>query len=138
MNEHPQPPARTLSRRRFLTLLGVGAFGLSAAGCAGLEPDFVVEMLDGNTFRPATLVIPRGTTVLWRNRDTTLHTATFDPDAVSSLPPGTLPQAQEYWDSGNVHSGNTWRHTFGQVGNYLYFCRYHVNEGMVATITVVE
>jgi plastocyanin len=63
-------------------------------------------------FSPATLTIPRGTTVTWTNQDPTPHTSTCDTNV---------------WDSHAISgSGGTFSFTFDVApGTYNYHCSIH-------------
>jgi amicyanin len=59
---------------------------------------------------PGTIEIEAGTTVEWTNNDPLAHTVTA---------------ADRSFDSGQIGSGQTWRHTFTQPGTYDYTCTPH-------------
>jgi plastocyanin len=61
-------------------------------------------------FSPASVSIPIGGSVTWKNTDTASHTAT---DANGSF------------DSGNLDTGKTFTHTFSKAGTYAIICSYH-------------
>ena len=44
---------------------------------------------------------------------------------------------QGLWESGGMENGDTFSHTFTQVGEFPYLCRIHPSF-MIATVTVVE
>ncbi len=71
-----------------------------------------------NGFVPTTMTVKRGTQVTWTNADTTDHTVT----AAS-------------FDSGLIHPGATYAHTFDTVGSFDYHCSVHPT--MQGTINVV-
>ena len=70
-------------------------------------------------FSPSALSIPVGATVVWKNDDSTAHTATSTSPA---------------FDSGNLDRGASYSFTFLKAGTYAYVCSYHPN--MTGTITV--
>jgi len=59
-------------------------------------------------FDPATVEVKRGDTVEWKNDDLVPHTATS-----TSL------------NSGPMASGQSWRHTFTDAGEFPYACTFH-------------
>lgn len=74
-----------------------------------------------NRFDPSALTIPVGTTVSWTNLGTNLHTATaFD----------------ARFDSGTLLPGGAFAFTFNTPGEYGFFCRQHLLNGMVGRIIV--
>lgn len=75
--------------------------------------------IENMSFRPATLTIKTGTEVTWTNNDSLTHTITSD---------------NNVFDSGNVSSGNTYKHTFDKAGTFPYHCSIHPS--MTAEIVV--
>jgi plastocyanin len=67
------------------------------------------------TFKPGTLDVPLGTTVVWTNGDPIEH----------SITNGTPDKPGEAFDSGFLTKGETFSFTFSRVGEYPYFCRRH-------------
>ena len=59
-------------------------------------------------FYPVTIEVQKGEVVEWKNDDLIPHTAT-----------------SSSFDSGATASGQTWRHTFTQAGNFPYVCTFH-------------
>jgi plastocyanin len=115
---------------------------LSKAPAAALVPvaapmsPVLIIMNDKDRFSPATLSVPKGTTLTWRNDDTDPHTVTGDPaksmPGVSVvIPPGATP-----WDSGTVEAGRSFAYTLDTAGHYIYVCTLHGGGGMVATVDV--
>ena len=68
-------------------------------------------------FVPATVTIPKGTTVIWTQKDTVSHTIT-----------GTG------FDSGPLSQGDTFSQTFNDAGTFNYHCSIHAT--MTGTIIV--
>lgn len=60
-------------------------------------------------FSPATVKISIGGTVEWKNDDLIPHTVT----------------SPVFGDSGALASGQTWRHTFKDAGEFPYVCTFH-------------
>lgn len=82
-----------------------------------------VSMVD-TTFEPTDLSVPVGTTVTWTNEGVLAHTVTADDGS---------------FDSGELRSGDTFRHTFEEAGSFPYYCAYHGGpggEGMAGVVTV--
>jgi plastocyanin len=79
--------------------------GSSTPGCETTNECYV----------PSSLVVSVGTTVTWTNDDTAAHTVTSGQDAT---PDGVF-------DSGLFMAGKTFSHTFGEAGEYPYFCFVH-------------
>jgi plastocyanin len=107
----------------------------SASPVAGTTAN-TVQLTDALRFDPATLTVPRGTTVTWRNTSQVPHTVTDDPSKAASASDAQLPSGAQPWDSGNLNPGQTFTHTFDTPGTYKYFCQPHEAGGMVGTITV--
>jgi plastocyanin len=59
-------------------------------------------------FEPRTVEIKKGDVVEWKNDDFVAHTVT-----------------SASFDSGAMQSGQTWRHTFTEAGNFSYACTFH-------------
>lgn len=74
-------------------------------------------------YQPVTLTVSTGTTVVWENNDTVLHTVTSNDGT------GTL-------DSGRLSQGETYSYTFSTPGTYTYYCAIHPN--MRGTIIVTD
>jgi plastocyanin len=68
-------------------------------------------------FEPLTLNVPVGTTVTWKNSDSTLHTVTSG--SSESGTSGTI------FDSSYVAAGKTFQHTFSSAGTFDYYCTLH-------------
>jgi plastocyanin len=85
------------------------ALAASAATPTGAWAGQTVEIKDF-LFGPEALVVPVGTTVVWRNQDIVPHTAT----------------AQDAgWDTGDIPGSAEKAHRFERPGRYAYRCRYH-------------
>ena len=66
--------------------------------------------MPGKLYAPASVSVLVGTTVTWRNSDSTNHTVTSDGDA---------------FDSGYVGQGGSFSFTFDRAGRYAYHCVIH-------------
>jgi plastocyanin len=95
------------------TALLAGALpGLTAAGeammAAATSPATVA--IQNFAFAPATLMVPAGTTVVWKNEDDSPHRI--------GDRTGTLKSAA-------LDDGDTFSHTFAAPGEYAYICTLH-------------
>jgi len=70
-------------------------------------------------FRPASLTVHLGDTVVWTNSGLSAHTATSDAGV---------------WDTGRLSAGQSGSHTFTAAGTFSYHCAIH--PGMRASVTV--
>lgn len=77
------------------------------------------------TFKPKSLEVPVGTTVVWTNGDAIDHSVTN----------GTPEKLRGAFDSGFFNRGGTFSFTFNKAGEYPYFCKRH--DFMRGTIKVV-
>ena len=59
-------------------------------------------------FYPVTIEVKNGDVVEWKNDDLVPHTAT-----------------SASFNSGTIVSGQSWRHTFTNAGNFPYVCTFH-------------
>ncbi len=132
-----------LSRRRLLHLAGTATLAPLLTGCQtpaffekATEDRVLVEMTAERRYEPATVTVPVGTTVVWRNAATVPHTATCDHGAIGNPALVQLPAGAPAWRSGDVYPGETWALRFEVPGTYVYACRFHGAAGMVGTITV--
>jgi plastocyanin len=66
--------------------------------------------IDASSFKPETLTIAVGDSVVWTNRDIIPHTAT-------SKAAG--------FDSGRLDEGKSWKFTATKKGQFPYICSYH-------------
>lgn len=115
---------RSIRRLATVTATAFVLLGLPIAAPSLIGPSaargatHTVEIGDG-FFSPASLTVTVGDTVTWTNADDSPHTVT----------------ASGAFDSGNLNGGQTFSHTFDEIGTFTYVCLYH--DEMVATITVV-
>ena len=86
-------------------------------------------MTISNTFSPATLTVPVGTTVSWRNDAGSLHNVTWN-----SAAGRTAAQAGD--GTGDIADFSTGTHTrlFNTTGTFAFTCTIH--PGMNGTLTV--
>lgn len=84
---------------------------------------FQLSMVENNgtyAFDPATITVPKGSTVIWTNKSDAPHTVTSDTNAFTA--------------SGTVSASQTFQMVFTTAGTYTYHCSIHPY--MKATITV--
>ena len=119
-----------------LVLVASGTILLAACGDTGTNTGsstptptsgggntFQVKMVENNgtySFDPATLTVPKGTTVTWTNKSDAPHTVTSDTSAFTA--------------SNNLSESQTFQMVFATAGTYTYHCSIH--SYMKATITV--
>ena len=83
----------------------------------------LVDMLEFQ-YRPRTVTIRKGWTVVWLNDEAPNHTATAD---------------EGLFDSGSMPYAGTFSFTFDEAGSFPYYCRFHGDKGgvdMAGTIVV--
>ncbi|WP_458210163.1 plastocyanin/azurin family copper-binding protein [Haladaptatus sp. NG-SE-30] len=152
------------TRRDFLRNFGaIGTLSLSLAlaGCSSdssgkttsttlSSSTHKVVTNDNNVFKPATVTIAKGETVVWKNVGRAGHSVTAYEDKI--------PEKAEYFasggfdseqtardsyaagepDSGDLAAGETYEHTFEVSGTYEYFCIPHEMFGDKGTVKVTE
>lgn len=138
----PQSP----DRRRFLAAVGTTAT-TGLAGCLGLFTSDAYDIgMTAVAFRPATVTVPVGSTVVWKNTSSRSHTVTAYegslPDGAAFFATGGYDgetAAREAWNSegeGIITTNETFEHTFETPGDYRYVCLPHETSAMVGTIKV--
>ncbi len=91
--------------------VAIAAVALVAVGsAASAEAPTRTVTMPGKLYEPARLDVLVGTTVVWKNDDSTNHTATAENDAFAS---------------GYVPPGGTFSFTFGKQGRYEFHCTIH-------------
>lgn len=103
-------------------MVGILALSVAAmAGCSGGASSGETKSVTITSagYDPADLVIKKGTTVVWTNKDKTVHT-------VSST--------KSVFDSGVIQPGDKFSHTFDKPGSFLYNCS--INTSMSAEVLV--
>ena len=136
-----------MKERLFLVTVVTMVLGMLAAACGGGDTAAPKSTAATSTPRPTALPtqagktvgadiknvkhldlsIEVGTTVVWTQRDNNVHTTTS----------GSPGNPTGLWDSDPMRKGDTFKHTFTQVGAFPYFCEIH-GSIMTATVTVVE
>ena len=96
---------------------GLRAFAAGAAMCAAGYVCIAVALpgetratIDNFTFKPDTLTVRMGTTLVWENEDDIPH---------------SIVEAQGKFRSAALDTGDTFSFTFDKVGAFDYFCGLH-------------
>jgi plastocyanin len=89
------------------------------AAASGAPADAVVHIA-GFAYKPPTLTIHTGQTVMFVNDDGDAHTVTA---------------TDKSFDSGGLDTKEQWRHTFTKPGRYEYFCALHPYMKAVVVVT---
>jgi plastocyanin len=90
--------------------------GLTSAAVAA--PATHTVTIDGLKFEPDPLIVNRGDTIVWVNKDPFPHTVT----------------AKGAFDSHEIAAGKSWKYVAKKAGEYSYVCTLHPN--MQGTLTV--
>lgn len=113
-------PLTTRAARALRVALATGLIA-ATAGAAVVRAAEVAVAIEGKRFEPATITINQGDTVTW-----TVRESIGEPHSVTS---GTQQQdAGKVFDSGIEglkDGGQTFQHTFGEAGEFPYFCVVH-------------
>ncbi len=138
-----------MDRRTFLkTATGIGAT-VTVAGCIGGSSggDYDIGM-STRAFKPASLEVQPGTTVVWKNTSKQGHSVTAYEDQLpaganywASGGYGSEKQARRAWRSatgGRLGQGDTFEREFTVTGTHNYVCIPHEQSGMAGVITVTE
>jgi len=136
-----------MDRRTFLRAAGLAGTG-AVAGCLDSRAsagDYDVGM-STVAFKPETVTVAVGETVVWRNTSKQSHTVTgYEatlPDGAAYFASGEFADesaAREAWADGfggRIEQEETYSHTFEVAGEYPYFCIPHEKAGMVGTVVV--
>ena len=112
----------------FITLCGCTGSVPSAppATTQTQAPGAVTVTLQNFAFNPASMTVPKGTTVTWVNQDTAEHTIVND--AQGPVARGAL------FTSNPLPKGASYTYTFDTTGTYPYHCSLHPS--MKATVIV--
>lgn len=92
----------------------------------------------GGIYEPATLTVPVGTTVQWKNDGQQVHDATDRRDAALRASDVAYPSGAVPFDSGPMQAGQTFSYTFTVPGTYKYLCVPHEFGGMTGEVTVTK
>jgi plastocyanin len=79
----------------------------AASASGGAQAVTIKDYID----KPASITVPKGTTVTFTNRDTTAHTATSKQAGV--------------FESGPIETGKTGDVTLEKTGTFAYYCLFH-------------
>ncbi len=136
----------------------IATFPYPAGGphvAAGLSPGLfsaapatstVLRFVDASALSTGPLTVAVGTTVTWTNQSNNEpHDVVFPP--AGQTPPPTLspfspPSGGPTYDgttlvdSGVMMPGQSFQLTFTRAGTYTYYCLFHDDDGMVATVVV--
>jgi len=105
---------------------------------AGQKPSVIIKMVDmPASFEPPAVTIKVGDTVEWKNAGNSVHHATSDPSEAMKPGDASTPSGAKAFDSGFLHPGDTYSHTFTEPGIYNYVCAPHETSGMKGKIVVV-
>lgn len=87
----------------------------------GIQAEVLQATIENFAFAPAILKVKKGTTVTWTNKDSVGHTVTGENGG---------------WGSALLAKGQSYSHTFSEVGSFPYYCRPH--PWMKGTVEVGE
>jgi plastocyanin len=90
-------------------LLSLWGVGFAADGGGG-KPVVHTVTIDATTYRPKTVTVHAGDSIVWVNKDLLKHTATAKNGA---------------FDSGDIPAGGSWKYTVKGDGLVAYGCTYH-------------
>jgi plastocyanin len=128
--------------RRLVFISALLGLGLATGACSG--GDSSVSMV-GQTFQPASMTVPAGTTLTFTNESDEAHTVTALQDGIpegadyfASGGFSTESQARQNIADGLIPEGESFEVTLRRPGEYEYFCIPHEAQGMEGTITVEE
>jgi plastocyanin len=130
---------RTIKRFNWVILVTVVAMLIGTAGCTNYSqvsvaptttpieiPGTPTVTMQNLAFSPATITVPRGTTVIWVNKDSASHTIVSD--ARGSVAQGSV------FTSNSLANGASYSFKFDNPGTYQYHCSIHPT--MKATVIV--
>ena len=81
-------------------------------------------IIQNSAFDPSELYVRETATVVWSNKDKTIHTITADNGA---------------FDSGDIQPGGNFSYTFKTRGDYSYHCKYHPEMvGVVKAVVIIK
>lgn len=143
-----------MDRRRYLATLGTSvsaAVSAAVAGCvgggAGTAEEFDVGM-SARAYKPETITVTVGTTVVWKNTSSIAHTVTARagqiPEEATFFASGgydTQDAAEGAWREGNggaIFQSETYEQTLSVPGEYVYYCIPHETAGMAGVVTVED
>ena len=101
-----------------LALAGAAGLWFAASGVAAGPSSKQTVIIEGTSYKPATITVKRGESVTWINRDPFPHTVT----------------AAGAFDSKSIAAGARWTFRPTKAGEFPYICTLHPN--MKGTIKV--
>lgn len=107
-----QPLGAALACALAFVLGGGAAIGTAAAATTH------TVVIEAVSYKPETLMVNRGDTVVWVNKDPFPHTVT----------------SKGAFDSHSIAAGKSWKYTATKPGEFTYICTFHPN--MKGTLTV--
>ena len=119
-----QPKIETISQPIVTQTLPTGmvtetAGTITETATPAMTPAPVLVQIKGFAYNPATITVPKGTTVTWAQMDSGVqHTVTG-----------------EGFDSGILNAGDTFRWTFKKAGTFSYTCSNHPNMLGIVVVT---
>jgi plastocyanin len=87
----------------------VGSLPSGAASVAG-KPTTHTVTIEATDFKPSTLTVKAGDTVVWQNKDPFPHTATSEAGR---------------FDSQKIDPGGSWQYKADKPGEFPYLCSFH-------------
>ncbi|HEY6138508.1 MAG TPA: cupredoxin family copper-binding protein [Thermoanaerobaculia bacterium] len=99
-----------MRRTLFIITLSLLACSAAAAATKHRKPRTHTVVMEAMEFRPATLTVRSGDTIVWVNKDIVEHTAT---------------SATAGFDSKMIRPGQSWKYTIRARGDVAYGCTYH-------------
>lgn len=90
-------------------LVSGNRFATAAPAAAAKQSDITI---DNYTFRPGIVTIPKGTTVVWTNKDDDVHTIKSQDGPTTFSSPA-------------LQAGSRYGFTFNRAGTYQYICTVH-------------
>lgn len=79
----------------------------TSAGAGGAKDVTIKDYI----YKPATITVPKGTTVTFTNQDSTAHTATSKESGI--------------FESGPIETGKAAKVTLNTSGTFTYYCLFH-------------
>jgi plastocyanin len=101
--------ANHLARWSLLTL-AAGVLLIAAARFASATPATLRIDISKFAFAPMEVTVVPGTTIIWTNKDETPHTVTGQDRTFTSKA---------------MDTGDTYKYTFSQEGDFTYYCTVH-------------
>jgi plastocyanin len=102
---------RTLRRAGVLFLIVVACCAAVTAAQRPRKPSTHTVTIDGSSFKPPSLTVKSGDSVVWVNKDILSHTATA--------------AGAKGFESGALDTGKSFKKTFKTKGDFPYVCRFH-------------